>query len=220
MELTMKLMNKDEHVHIPPAAFPFMTRFYDSLLEVFGFGVAFKQRILDMLHPNDGDILLDIGVGTGTFLALAAAALPHSHIIGIDPDRGALAIAKQKLSRVRPDIDLYEAIAEQLPIADKSVDVVVSTLVFHHLSRSAKAQAIREVYRVIRPGGQFLLVDFGKPVSMLSRILLFIGSFIDGRDNVQANLEGVLETHLREAGFSMEEVAVPYHGVRFLMAKK
>jgi hypothetical protein len=50
--------------------------------------------------------------------------------------------------------------------------VVTSTLIFHHLSTMAKRAALAEVHRVVRPGGRFLLADFGKPRSALQWALL------------------------------------------------
>ena len=206
--------------HIPPAAFDFMTKYYDTITEVFGFGKSFKRRIFDMLNAQDGETVLDIGAGTGTFLSIAAQELHKSRLIGVDPDRNALTIAKRKLASVGLRVLLYEASAEHLPLPDETVDACVSTLVFHHLPRLTKAKAIEEIYRVTKPGGRFLLVDFGKQASILGKILLFVGSFIDGRENVKANLEGIVPIYLQKAGFTVSEVAKPYRGVTFLLAQK
>ncbi|MDP1689565.1 MAG: methyltransferase domain-containing protein [bacterium] len=214
-------MDKQKQIqHIPPAAFNFMTNYYDTITEMFGFGKKLKRRVLEMLEAKDGETILDVGSGTGTFLAIASKALPHSKLIGVDPDRKALAIAREKLAGVESRVTLYEASAEELPVADKSIDICVSTLAFHHLPRLVKLKAIQEIHRVLKPDGKFILVDFGKPVSFLSRILLFVGGFIDGRDNLQANLEGVLPIYLQQVGFSVSEIAKPYRGIHFLMANK
>lgn len=209
-----------EQPHIPPAAFNFMTNYYDALLELMGFGKSFKIKILDMLNAKDGETILDVGSGTGTLLLLASSALPHSKLIGVDPDRRALAIALSKFKGVTSQIILHETSAEKLPLQNESIDACVSTLAFHHLPRQIKLATIQEIYRALKPGGKFLLVDFGKPISFLSRILLFVGSFVDGRDNLRANLEGILPTYLEQTGFSVSEIAKPYHGIHFLLAKK
>lgn len=212
----------DDHgiPHVPPAAFRFMTGWYDALTETFGFGKKLKRRALDMLGAKDGDTILDVGCGTGTLLALAAEAFPHSRLIGVDPDRDALAIARRKLAGVGSRVRLEEASAEKLPLADMSVDACVSTLAFHHMPRLTKEKAIKEIYRTLKRGNAFLLADFGRPRSILSTVLLWIGSFVDGRENMQANLEGVLPRYLSESGFSVSEAAKPYRGVEFLLARK
>lgn len=198
-----------------------MTSFYDSITGIFGFGKKFKRQVLEMLGAKDGETILDIGSGTGTLLMLAAESLPHSKLIGVDPDRKALTIARKKFGNVRSQIVLYEASAEHLPVADKSIDIGVSTLAFHHLPRPAKLKAIQEIARVLKPGGRFILVDFGKqPANSLAHILLFVGSLVDGRDNLEANLEGILPDYLEKEGFDVKEIRKPYHGVHFLMAKR
>lgn len=211
----------DEHIpHIPPAAFDCMTKYYDAITELFGFGKNFKRRVLDMLEAKDGETLLDVGSGTGTLLACAARALPHSQLIGVDPDHGALAIAKRKVAPWGSRVTLHEASAENLPLADETVHVCVSTLAFHHMPQSTKIETIKEIRRVLKREGRFLLVDFGTPKSILSSVLLLIGSLVDGRENLRANLEGVLPVYLENAGFTVSEIREPYRGVRFLLAKK
>lgn len=213
-------MNTQKQTHIPPAAFHFLTNYYDWITELFGFGRKFKRRVLELLQAHDGQTILDVGLGTGTLLLLAAEMLPQSTLIGVDPDHNAVTIARKKLAPVASRVQLHEISAERLPFPDESIDLAVTTLVFHHLSRQAKRESMKEIYRVLKPNGRFLLVDFGKPMSSLSRILLYIGSFIDGRDNMKANLEGLLPMYLTETGFSVASIAKPYRGVQFLMARK
>jgi SAM-dependent methyltransferase len=75
----------------------------------------------------------------------------------------------------------------------------VSTLVFHHLPDDTKRAAFREVARLLRQGGRFLLVDFGQPQTVLSRSLQLVGSLFDGRANLRGNLAGRLPPMLRKA---------------------
>lgn len=74
-----------------------------------------------------------------------------------------LAIASGKLRRRLPAVQLLTGYGDHLPVADRTFDVVVSTVTFHHLTDSAKRSTLVEVRRVLRPAGRFFLIDFGGP---------------------------------------------------------
>jgi ubiquinone/menaquinone biosynthesis C-methylase UbiE len=67
--------------------------------------------------------------------------------------------ARRKLARVGPAVELEQGFADRLPYPDASVDRVLSSLMWHHLDAADKPQAVREIIRVLRPGGQLHLVD-------------------------------------------------------------
>ena len=95
---------------------------------------------------------------------------------------------------------------------------MVSTLTFHHLTDSAKRSTLTEVRRVLRPRGRFVLIDFGRPTSLVAKVLLTVGSLFDGRANMRANLTGELPTLLHQAGFDVAELRPPRRGVHYLQA--
>jgi SAM-dependent methyltransferase len=93
--------------------------------------------------------------------------------------------------------------ADALPFPDGSFDVVVSSLMFHHLDAATKRGALREWRRVLAPGGALVLVDFGAPRSALLRVVLWpVGLF----EHVTDNLRGRIPALLDEAGFACREV--------------
>ncbi len=108
--------------------------------------------------------ILDVGCGTGRLLRAAKIHWPHAHLIGVDPAAGMVEVARQ----LAPDITFHVGSAEALPLPDASVEVVLSTLSFHHWGD--QAAGIREVTRVLRPGGRFFLADAVAPV-WLSRLV-------------------------------------------------
>lgn len=101
--------------------------------------------------------VLDVGCGTGKLLRQAATYWPQAHLIGIDPANGMIETAKH----LTPNAIFSPGTAEALPLLDASVDLALSTSSFHHCQN--QAAGLREIARVLRPGGYFLLVDVSFP---------------------------------------------------------
>jgi ubiquinone/menaquinone biosynthesis C-methylase UbiE len=141
--------------------------------------------------------VLDLGCGTGTLTILLKRRHPDAEVVGIDPDRGALAIAQAKATRAGAAITLQEALATALPYPDASFDRVLSSLVFHHLTHSEKLQAAREVLRVLRPGGELHVADFGRPHT---RVIALIAGIVGKLEPTEDNILGRLPDIFREAG--------------------
>ena len=185
---------------------------------MLGFGRSFKAVVARLAEVQPGEAVLDLGCGTGTLLQALVARQPGAGFTGIDPDRQVLAIARRRLQRT-PTVELVEGYAQDLPFPDQAFDLVISTLIFHHLPDPVKVSALGEVRRVLAPHGRFLLVDFGAPPTRVARVVLTIGSVFDGRDNMRANLAGELPEMLAAAGFDVAEISRPHRGVRHLLAR-
>jgi len=204
----------------PALAFNVFTSFFDTIIELLGFGRSFKRNLLKMLDIKEQERILDVGCGTGTLLLEIKSKYPNTDITGIDADPKVLRIANNKIDSVGISARLVEGLAQDLPFPSNYFTLVVSTLIFHHLKTETKKEAIREIFRVLKDDGRFLLADFGKPVDIKSQILLNIGSIFDGKSNMRDNLAGKLPLFLQEAGFRVTELGSRYRGVQFLMAKK
>lgn len=201
----------------PALAYSVLTPVYDLALDVLGFGRSFKAAVAKFAEVKRGETVLDLGCGTGTLLHALVARQPEARFTGIDPDPQVLAIARRRLQSSTPTVKLVEGYAQDLPFPDQAFDLVISTLIFHHLPDPVKVSALREVRRVLAPRGRFLLVDFGAPPTRTARVLLTIGSLFDGRDNMRANLAGELPAMLAGTGFDVAEVSRPHRGVRHLL---
>ncbi|HEX5080353.1 MAG TPA: class I SAM-dependent methyltransferase [Geminicoccaceae bacterium] len=102
--------------------------------------------------------LLDVACGTGRFLRAVKHNYPRLPVVGLDLSRPYLAEARRALARWSW-VRLVEGAAERLPFADASFAAVTSIYLLHELPRRVRAQAVREMARVLRPGGLLVLVD-------------------------------------------------------------
>jgi ubiquinone/menaquinone biosynthesis C-methylase UbiE len=136
---------------------------YDLLMSVLTLGRErdFRAKILRPANLLPGEQVLDIGCGTGT-TAIAARQLVGSSgsVIGLDASPEMLARARKKAERVGLDIDFEKGLAEALPFPDARFDVVLSTMMLHHLPAGLRRKCALEVHRVLKPGGRVLAVDF------------------------------------------------------------
>jgi ubiquinone/menaquinone biosynthesis C-methylase UbiE len=98
--------------------------------------------------------VLEIGIGTGLNLPYYPADV---ELVGIDPNAGFLERARRRAAAIGRPVTLLVARAEALPFADRSFDTVITTLVFCTIAEPE--QALREVHRVLRPGGEFNLIE-------------------------------------------------------------
>jgi ubiquinone/menaquinone biosynthesis C-methylase UbiE len=135
----------------------------------------FREHLLSFARLQRGESVLDVGCGTGT-LAIAAKhhVGPTGRVDGIDASPQMIARARKKARKADVDITFHLASAEALPFADAQFDVVLSTVMLHHLPRRARQLCAGEIRRVLKPGGRLLVVDFG-PRSRERRT--FIGHF-------------------------------------------
>jgi ubiquinone/menaquinone biosynthesis C-methylase UbiE len=120
------------------------------------------QRIVLDLAKNGKkpESILDVGCGTGRLLRKAKERWSDARLIGVDPAEGMIRQATQLF----PEAEFHVAMAESLPLPDASVDLVFSTLSFHHWSDQAKG--VSEIARVLRPEGRFLLADIMLPFGL------------------------------------------------------
>ena len=101
--------------------------------------------------------VLDVGCGTGRLLRKVRAVYPSAQLFGIDPAEGMVEVARRQIESAT----IYLAAAESLPLADSSVDIVLSSISFHHWTD--QLTGLREIRRVLRPGGRLCLADISIP---------------------------------------------------------
>jgi len=126
-----------------------------------GQGRALRQRTATLADLRPGATVLDVGCGTGT-LALEVKRRVGSagRVVGIDPGNEQIARARAKAARRHVSVAFQIGVIEQLAFPDQTFDVVLSTLMMHHLPASLKAQGLAEIARVLKPGGRVIIADF------------------------------------------------------------
>jgi ubiquinone/menaquinone biosynthesis C-methylase UbiE len=125
---------------------------------------ALRQGACDLAGIQAGEAVLDVGCGTGTLaLEVYGRVGGTGHLAGVDPGPQQIARARSKMKRAGFHIDFQIGVIEQLGFADGSFDVVLSTLIMHHLPDDVKCQGLSEIIRVLKPGGRLVIGDFMRP---------------------------------------------------------
>ena len=115
------------------------------------------EFLKDWVQIPVGGTILDVACGTGEFERLILADHPQQRMIGVDLSENMLAIAQAKCDRYS-HIQFQRASVESLPLSDQSVDLVVSANAFHYFRDPQTA--LTEMYRVVKPGGQVVILDW------------------------------------------------------------
>jgi len=145
-----------------------MAGYYDLLASLLTFGREreLRDRLAELAQLAPGESVLDVGCGTGSLAIQAKRRVGETGtVVGVDASPEMIEQARRKAARAKADIIFEVSRAEALPFPDASVDVVLSTLMMHHLPRAVRQLFAAEIRRVLRPGGRVLTVDFEKPAN-------------------------------------------------------
>jgi ubiquinone/menaquinone biosynthesis C-methylase UbiE len=184
--------------YIPALGLRWLTPLYDAIIEgPFSIGRMRRGLLVQMGDLRDKTIL-DVGSGTGTMSVMMKQAYPSANVTGLDGDPQILEIARSKAQSLGIEIQFDQGMSFELPYPDVSFDVVLTSMMLHHLTREDKQNTAREIYRVLRPGGQLFGADFAAPRSSFGKA---IRPLTRRFERVAENVDGLLPVMFRNAGF-------------------
>jgi ubiquinone/menaquinone biosynthesis C-methylase UbiE len=191
-------MRAEESPYIPALRFHWLTPLYDPLLRWVMREERFKRRLIRQANIQPGFKVLDLGCGTGTLTVLTKQAFPDISLVGIDGDKQVLEIARKKAQQENVLISWDYGLAYALPYPDNIWDRVLSSLMTHHLTTVEKLKTFKEVLRVLKPGGEFHVLDFGRPHTPS---MVLAAGVMQHFEHTQDNFEGKLPLLMHNAGF-------------------
>lgn len=186
---------------VPALGFKALTPLYDGVVKATTREGLFKQTLIAQANIQPGQHVLDLACGTGTLAVQMAQFQPLAQITGVDGDPEVLARARKKVERAGVRVRLDHANATALPYGAGQFDRVMTSLFFHHLDWPDKQRAASEILRVLKPGGELHMADWGRPANRLMRWLFFPVQVLDGFANTRSHVAGQLVELFQQAGF-------------------
>ena len=203
-------VSKGSDEYVPSLKYDRLTSLYDSLQKWTFPELSSQSKLLNQSTIELGYHVLDIGCGTATLTILIKENHPDAVVVGLDADPKVLEIAKKKAAKDNLDIRFDQGLSYQLPYDNESFDVIFSSLLFHHLNREKKIRTLKEVFRVLRSGGELHVADWGKPQNVFMRIAFLPVQLLDGFETTSDNVKGLLPELFRNAGFNEIQQTAKY----------
>lgn len=150
---------------------------YDFLNHFLSFGIdrKWRKKLVSLLSVHPPEAILDVATGTGD-LAIALSVMNPRKIVGIDIAENMLAIGQEKISgnELGKLISFRKGDAEKIPFSDNTFDAV--TVAFGVRNFEDLQLGLREMTRVLRPGGRMMILEFSHPSSFPMKQLYYIYS--------------------------------------------
>jgi ubiquinone/menaquinone biosynthesis C-methylase UbiE len=178
-----------------------------------------RKFLVDRVPVQLGGSVLDLCTGTATLLQyLQAKVGPNGQVVGVDFSHGMLKIAQQK-TRNFASVFLVEADAGCLPFAAGTFDAVTCSHAFYELKGETQGRALREIVRILKPNGAFLMMEHDVPASFFVRALFYLRLTLIG-----AGRAIVLLRHEREVleryFASVEKIVAPAGRSKVMICRK
>lgn len=199
--------------YIPALKYNRLTGIYDWLIRTFMPEKKFKGAVIENANIQNEYSVLDFGVGTATLSIMASQISPNALYKGLDIDGKILGIARKKIDAANAPVELIKYDGGKLPFSDQSFDRIISSLVIHHLTTEQKQEAFQEFKRILKPGGEVHIADWGKASNFLMRLMFHFVQFLDGYKTTNDNVKGRLPEIMRSAGFNMVNIVKHFNTV-------
>ena len=206
-------MKKDRENYIPALRYQWLTGLYDTVMDKLMRETTFKQALIRQAQLVNRHRVLDLGCGTATLTVMIKQAHPDTEVTGLDGDPQALEIARAKIAKSGLPITIDQGMSFNLPYPDNSFDRVFSSLLIHHLTREDKVRTLKEVYRVLAPGGELHVADWGKASNLFMRVAFYMVQLLDGFKTTQDNVDGRLPGFFSSVGLQDVHDAARYETI-------
>tara|TARA_R110002049_G_scaffold189977_1_gene358580 strand:+ start:5036 stop:5686 length:651 start_codon:yes stop_codon:yes gene_type:complete len=194
-------VSKSQQKYIHALRYSWLNSIYDSVVKVTTRDDYVKSELVEEI-PRKAEFILDVAAGTGTLSRKISKSLPLAQVTGVDGDADMVRRARLLAVRAGMNVHYDESLAQALPYASDSFDVVTTSLFLHHLEHAAKRIVLAEIYRVTRTGGIIIVSDWGEPTNWFIRLRFLIVRCLDGFDTTRDNVKGLLPELVADAGFS------------------
>ena len=156
--------SKDQKKQQVESMFDNISSNYDGLNRVISFGIdqSWRKKVIKMVSDSKAKNIIDIATGTGD-LAIALAQTNAEKVVGIDISNGMLDVGRKKIKtkNLVDKIEMVQADSENLPYKDNSFDA--ATVAFGVRNFENLDKGLSEIYRILRPGGIFVVLETSNP---------------------------------------------------------
>lgn len=193
---------------VPALGFHWLTALYDPLVQRWSAITRMRASVIAAMALRPGMRVLELGSGSGRLAIEIKRHHPEVTVCALDADASMISRARRNAARAGVDIGFQEGDMTRLPDLG-TFDRVYSTMVFHHLSPLGKSEALTAARRVLGPGGNFVVADFGRPRDPLQWALFaWIQQPLDGFRNTRPHRDGGYERAVRDAFGEVRSAAV------------
>jgi len=192
-------------------------RYYDMVVGIISLGRErkFRQAALDLVDIESGMKILDVGCGTGSLtVATKRRQGPDGMVVGIDPSSNMVNLAQEKAEKAQVEAAFQVGVIEKIDFPEHHFDLVLSSLMMHHLPDELKKDGLLEIYRVLKPNGTLLIIELDPSAFSLA-------SLIHGHSaQLSAELEKT-RSYMEISGFGPVEFGnQKFRGFSYLKGKK
>ena len=204
----MKIRRKDKE-KLVSKVFQDVFEKYDLMNDIMSLGIhrLWKKNFIQWLDPQANTFLIDVASGTGDIAKLYLNKINYKgNVCCVDENKGMINLNKKKLKN-NSNIKWYCNYAEKLPFKDNYFDYYTISFGIRNVSDINKT--LKEAYRVLKPGGRFLCLEFSKVKSQIlnnfykiySKSIPHVGKFIIGKSEPYEYLVNSIEEFLSQENF-------------------